>query len=54
MERQFSRLAKFGLGKLVDLPNLYLENKWTWKIGLGKSCHEDNMHHYTYHIAHNK
>ena len=51
MESQLGRLAKFGLGKLVDLPNLDFESQWTCKIGIEKSCHESNMHHHIYHIA---
>ena len=52
MESQVTRLVKFGLGMLVDLPNFDLESKWTCQIGLEKSIHESNMHHYMYHIAH--
>ena len=52
MESQVTRLVKFGLGMLVDLPNFDLESKWTCQIGLEKSCHKNNMHHHTYHIAH--
>ena len=53
MESQVSGLTKFGLGKLVDLPNLDYQSQWTFQIGLLKSSYKSNMHHHTYHIAHN-
>ena len=47
-----STFVKFVLGNLGDLPNLDLKSQWTCQNGLGKSCHESNMHHHTYHYAH--
>ena len=54
MENQVSGLAKFGLESQWTFQILIRKVSGFAKLDLGKSCHESNLHHLTYHIAHNR